>query len=102
MRRSLEGRQTNAPTRRVQYPEGTIIRSYQSDGAFEHYGSYLAKIGSRVQGVGNFEQRVGSVCFSLLVGIEPRVLVANRQLPGDGLKKCDLLIEPGARGAGVM
>ena len=83
VRRSFEGGETYALFVRIEHAQGAIIRPHQRQRAVEHRRSYLAKIRSRIEGVGDFQQCFCRFSLALLVGVDSRVLITNRQLHGN-------------------
>ena len=81
--RGFEGGETYALFVRIEHAQGAIIRPHQRQRAVEHRRSYLAKIRSRVERVGDFQQCFCGFSLALLVGVDSRVLITNRQLGGD-------------------
>ncbi len=102
VRRSLEGREANLAALRVNHAERAVVRADQRDGPLKHQRSDLAEVRARVERVGNLKQGASRLGLALLVRVEPRVLIADRNLPRDGLQKRDFIIEPGARRSGVV
>ena len=78
----------------IQYTQGGIISPHQRQSTFEHGRRYFAKIGSRVQRISDFQQRVCRLGFAFLVVVDARVLIADGELRGDGNQEGNFLVGP--------
>src|SRR5947209_19332506 len=93
-RRGLEGCEVDRLTGRIKHAERAVVRADERERALKHKRRDLAEVRARVQSVGDVEERLRAMRLALLVRVEPRVLIADRDLARDGLQERDLLVEP--------
>src|SRR4030095_2779832 len=87
MRCRLESRKTDSTASRVEHAERRIVGPHQRNGSLQHQRRYLAKIRAGIQRIGNRQERALCFSFAFLVGVESCVLIADRDLSRDRLKK---------------
>src|SRR6185503_20474502 len=87
MRCCLECGETDTTTFRIEHTKRRVVCADERDGALQHQRRNIAKIGTSVKRVSDLEQRSFGFSLALLVSEESRVLVTNRNLAGNRLKK---------------
>jgi hypothetical protein len=98
VRRGLERREADGLARGLDDAERAVVAADQLVRALKDVRGQLAEVRARVDEVGDLKQRARARGLAPLVRVEPRVLVADRDLARDGLEEGDFFVVPAAHG----